>query len=311
MKAYAAFAKIYDHWQEAMGTPFSHLILPKLDRAVEKHHIKIDSMVDVACGTGILAIAMAERGIRTFGIDLSEEMLKRAKAKVRGRKLPLTLSCQDMRSFRLPTGVELATCFFNSLNHLLALEDLLNTFRCVHRALKNGGFFIFDLNNRQCFEALWTKTSIAHQEDFTLIMENHFDPGNRRARAFLTIFQREGRAFRRDQDVIQERWFLDGEVRRALRRAGFQVVEKENFNPFRNLPFKGLKGFWVCRKVAKGEGGPASSQKPSPQASSPSSSPGSSSKTSNPSGSSPSFWRYVRAAASPGKVRDGWANERE
>ncbi|MBI3989094.1 MAG: methyltransferase domain-containing protein [candidate division NC10 bacterium] len=250
MNAYAAFAKIYDRWQEALGTPFSHLILPKLDRTIEKHHIKVESMVDVACGTGTLALVMAGRGIRTFGIDLSEEMLKRAKAKVRGRNLPLTLSRQDMRNFRLATRVDLTTCFFNSLNHLLTFEDLLDTFRSVHEALKDDGYFIFDLNNRRCFKALWTKTSVAHQEDFTLIMENHFDPGSHLARASLTIFQRKGKTFWREQDMIQERWFLDGEVRRALRNAGFQVVEKQNFNPFSHLPFKGLKSFWVCRKVS-------------------------------------------------------------
>lgn len=248
MNTYTAFAKIYDHWQEALGVPFSHLILPKLEHAIERHRIKVESMVDLACGTGTLAIIMAERGIRTFGIDLSEEMLKRAKAKAKGRKLPLTFHCQDMRNFRLPMPVDLATCFFNSLNHLLTLEDLLYTFRSVHRALKDGGYFIFDVNTYRCFEALWTKTSVAHQEDFTLIMENRFDKGSRLATALLTIFQRKGRAFRRDQDRIEERWFLDGEIRRTLRRAGFQVVEKESFNPFRNLPFKDLKGFWVCRR---------------------------------------------------------------
>lgn len=270
MSTYTAFAKIYDRWQEALGVPFSHLILPKLDRAIEKHQIKVESMVDLACGTGTLAIIMAERGIRTFGIDLSEEMLKRAKAKAKGRELPLTLRCQDMRNFRLPMPVDLATCFFNSLNHLLTLEDLLHTFRSVHRALKDGGYFIFDVNNYRCFEALWTKTSIAHQEDFTLIMENRFDKGSHRATALLTIFRRKGRAFRRDQDRIEERWFLDGEIRRTLRRAGFRVVEKENFNPFSHLPFKDLKSFWVCQK-------PLIHQ---PSSSPPSSD--SSSKTSNP-----------------------------
>ncbi len=270
MSTYTAFAKIYDRWQEALGVPFSHLILPKLDRAIEKHQIKVESMVDLACGTGTLAIIMAERGIRTFGIDLSEEMLKRAKAKAKGRELPLTLRCQDMRNFRLPMPVDLATCFFNSLNHLLTLEDLLHTFRSVHRALKDGGYFIFDVNNYRCFEALWTKTSIAHQEDFTLIMENRFDKGSHRATALLTIFRRKGRAFRRDQDRIEERWFLDGEIRRTLRRAGFRVVEKENFNPFSHLPFKDLKSFWVCQKLLIHQ----------PSSSPPSSD--SSSKTSNP-----------------------------
>jgi ubiquinone/menaquinone biosynthesis C-methylase UbiE len=52
-------------------------------------------VLDVGCGTGFLALRMAELGHRAVGIDLSEEMLAAARRKTEGTGLPVTFQLGD------------------------------------------------------------------------------------------------------------------------------------------------------------------------------------------------------------------------
>jgi ubiquinone/menaquinone biosynthesis C-methylase UbiE len=52
-------------------------------------------VLDVGCGTGFLALRMAELGHTSVGIDLSEEMLAEARRKVEGSELPVTFRHGD------------------------------------------------------------------------------------------------------------------------------------------------------------------------------------------------------------------------
>jgi SAM-dependent methyltransferase len=52
-------------------------------------------VLDVGCGTGFLALRMAELGHRAVGIDLSEEMLAEARRKTEGTGLPVTFQLGD------------------------------------------------------------------------------------------------------------------------------------------------------------------------------------------------------------------------
>src|SRR5262249_93495 len=49
----------------------------------------VKSACDIACGTGTTALQLADRGIRMFGVDLSREMCRQARAKARDASLEL------------------------------------------------------------------------------------------------------------------------------------------------------------------------------------------------------------------------------
>lgn len=251
MNAYQYLARVYDQWETMMGAPFSMLIFPKLQQTLEKTNRPISKMGDLACGTGTLVIAMAKMGVHAIGIDLSEGMLDQARAKAKKAGLSILFFQQDMRTFQLPEKVDLVTSFYDSLNHLLTLEDLQQTFNAVASNLNPGGLFIFDVNIRNCFEKLWQGASVFHHEEFTLILENTFDETVLRAQSLVTIFYRKsnGLSFEKFTELCEERCYSDEEITTALHLAGFKVIEKENFNPFREIIKIGpVKGFWVCER---------------------------------------------------------------
>lgn len=74
-----------------------------LERLLERDR---DQVVDVACGTGIVALALAEDGARVFATDRSPAMVARTRARVEERGLGsrVTTGVADAMSLDLPSG---------------------------------------------------------------------------------------------------------------------------------------------------------------------------------------------------------------
>jgi SAM-dependent methyltransferase len=245
---YKVLPLIYDRWQQTYGADYSTLILPRLLATIDRYDIPTTSLLDVACGTGSLGLMMSKRGWSFWGVDASALMVENACRKFRSARGKATILRQDMRSIRIPVSVGLATCMFDSVNHILTHRDLLRAFRGVAGALAPGGFFVFDVNNELCFKKLWNSTQAVHHRDFTLIMQNRYERQRRRAYSFVTLFQRSGNRYERLAEIVQERWYSKPDVRKLLRDAGFEVLESTDFN-FTDVPEVGrIKTWWVARK---------------------------------------------------------------
>lgn len=246
---YSILPAVYDRWQSTYGKSFSELIFPRLLSALRAHRVAVTSMVDVACGTGTLAVLMAQRGWEVYGIDASEGMIRCASAKAVALRVPGAVFLQhDMRSFRLPRQVGLATSFFDSLNHLLTNDDLLAAFRCVRDALVPGGWFIFDLNNEFCYTQLWTRSDTVTHDEFTMTLDNSYDRNERAATSLVTLLLREGNGELRTTETVRERFYPSKDVRALLREAGFSVRESRDFSFTQNPGMGKVKTWWVAEK---------------------------------------------------------------
>lgn len=104
-------------------------------------------VLELGCGTGRVAIALAEAGYEVLGIETSEAMLDIARAKVRGRKLPITFAHGDMRRFSSRRAFGLVVCALNTLLHLQTADDVRDTLVAASRVLRPGGLLAFDIIN--------------------------------------------------------------------------------------------------------------------------------------------------------------------
>lgn len=94
--------------------------------------------LDVGCGTGVLTVALAERGFTVTGVDHSPGMMRLAldKAAAAGVADRVTLSQGDIRRLPYPdASFDVVTCQ-GVLHHL---DDLHGTLREMHRVLAPGG----------------------------------------------------------------------------------------------------------------------------------------------------------------------------
>jgi SAM-dependent methyltransferase len=103
--------------------------------------------LELACGTGLLAVPIAAAGCSTVGLDQSTAMLGNARARAEAAGVALELVEGDMRNFELGRQFSLIFVARNSLLHVLSIPDLVATFRDVRRHLAPGGVFAFDVFN--------------------------------------------------------------------------------------------------------------------------------------------------------------------
>ncbi|HVE91002.1 MAG TPA: class I SAM-dependent methyltransferase [Actinomycetota bacterium] len=104
-------------------------------------------VLELACGTGPLLLPIALRGIPCEGVDLSNEMLIEAQAKLAASNARASLRTGDMADFDLGRRFRFIFIASNSLLHLHATDDILRCFRSVRRHLDGGGRFAFDIFN--------------------------------------------------------------------------------------------------------------------------------------------------------------------
>lgn len=96
--------------------------------------------LDLACGTGQLLKAMAQRGFAVTGLDNSREMLEQAAVRCPEAGL---LLC-DLAAFDHDNRFDLITCFLYSIHYSHPVSALAETLRRSFRALKPGGVLLFD-----------------------------------------------------------------------------------------------------------------------------------------------------------------------
>lgn len=242
---YRWLAKYYDHLFDSHG-PFEaarHSIIgPILPH--------IDSACDLCCGTGTMALLLANRGIRTFAVDLSPDMCRIAREKARLTGVPIRVLRADMRDFRLPQTVDLITCEFDALNHVPRKQDLRRVLRSVARALRPGGHFAFDVNNRLAFERIWSNTWLLDRDPVAMVMHGGHQPGADKAWTNVEWFVRSGKCWKRYHEHVEEVCWSAVEIRGALTSAGFDRVRAWDAAPFFSdgLTRRGNRTFWRARK---------------------------------------------------------------
>lgn len=121
----------------------------------KKYVSKDKTILDLACGSGTLAILLSVEGYRVDGLDLSSEMISLANDKFKAYHILNNLYVKDMSSFNLPNKYDIITCYFDSVNHLPSLNDVKNMMSCVYDALNSDGlFFLTSFRNQNMKQ--WT-----------------------------------------------------------------------------------------------------------------------------------------------------------
>ena len=193
-------------------------------RLVRRTLPDLRSVCELGCGTGTSAIEFARQGLRVFAVDFSPTMLRMARQKIQRARVPILLIRADMRSFRLPEAVDLVSAEWGVVNHVPRAVDLVRVARAVARALRPGGYFVFDVNHQSAFDS-WASPYIQESSNFFLLWDVGWDPRSRKGWRKMTWFmpQRAGRWTRHDEEVEQVIWSL-AEIRRTLRREGFDRI---------------------------------------------------------------------------------------
>ena len=107
---------------------------------IEKFHPSASTLLELGCGTGKHAALFEAAGYAPEGIDMSANMLERARTQYPG----LRFHQGDARSARLTRNFDVVTSLFHVASYQTSNEDLAAYFATAKAHLAPGGIFIFD-----------------------------------------------------------------------------------------------------------------------------------------------------------------------
>jgi SAM-dependent methyltransferase len=181
---YDDFSADYDrfvNWSARLA-----LELPFIQRQLEA--VGARRVLDAACGTGMHALALAERGYEVLGTDLSAGMIERARANAQAAGLKARFVVAGLGELRQQVGddsvpgqggLDAVLCLGNSLPHLLTPADLQRALSDFAACLRPGGLLL--LQNRN-FDAVlarqdWQMSPQSHREgEAEWLFARFYDP---------------------------------------------------------------------------------------------------------------------------------------
>ena len=221
MQAYKALADSYDSLTLDVDydavTDFYWQIL-------EREHLSPRTAVDLACGTGSVAIRLAQRGLQVTAVDMSEDMLCVAQQKCQNMQDPPLFICQSLQALHLPRGVDLAVCALDSLDYITEPADCQEAIRRIYKALNPGGCFIFDVNTPQKLQAMDGQVFLDETEDTYCVWRGEFDAQTNICSYGMDLFQRRGNLWQRSFEEHREYAYSAQQLTDYLRQAGFTRI---------------------------------------------------------------------------------------
>ncbi len=221
MDAYHALAQSYDRLTNDVDygriVDFYHAIL-------EKEHIRPRTVADLACGTGSVALLLAQKGYRVTGVDMSEEMLTVASQRAQEQEKQPLFVCQMLQELALPRGVDMAVCALDGLDYILDPDDCCQAIRQVYRALNPGGIFIFDVNTPEKLRAMDGQVFLDEDDDVYCVWRGEFDEKTNICSYGMDLFQRDGEAWYRSFEEHKEYAYTARQLKDYLKSAGFTHI---------------------------------------------------------------------------------------
>jgi len=232
---YDSIASIYDPWSASVVEDIAFYV----DEA-RRHG---GPVVELAVGSGRIAVPIARAGIKVIGVDLSPGMLSVASdfGEEHGVSDLLDLRVGDLREPPVDETVPLVICPFRSLLHMPDEDEKLRALRAAHDLLQPDGHLIFDVFAPSSEDIAETNGLWLEREE-EIFERADWDEATRTLR--LCVRSGDSAA------SMDLHWLSAIEWGRLIDEAGFDVAGLYGW--FDRRPFKGEEDMiWVCRKRAE------------------------------------------------------------
>ncbi len=139
-------------------------------------------LLDLACGTGTMAIRMAEQGFQVTGVDIIPEMITRASQQALKQGTPVEWVVADARTFNLHKQFPFIYMLGNAFQHFLTRADQEALLARVREHLSPQGCFLFGTRNpspRNLFEARYAEPQHYTMPDgrhYVVTEQQEYDP---------------------------------------------------------------------------------------------------------------------------------------
>lgn len=229
---YDRIARLYDPW--------SHSVTEDIEFYVEEARRSGGPVVELACGTGRIAVPVAQAGLCVIGVDGSAAMLEvaRERTAAAGVEELVELRLGDLRDPPVAERVPLVLVPFRSLLHMTTERDRERALEAARSLLLPGGRLVFDVfapsgEDIEATHGRWL------EREPGIFERADWDEDERT----LTLSVRRGE----EASTMVLAWLSPIEWRRLLDRAGFEV--EALYGWFDRRPYAGEEDFvFVARR---------------------------------------------------------------
>ena len=235
-------AYIHDAGHSAVSNAAAQRLVEELRGLGFRH----GTVVDLGCGSGMLACVVSHAGYRVIGMDISDAMV----AIARKRAPEAEFYVRSFVSADLPPCIavtaigEVLNYAFDERNGMQAREDL---FRRAYEALAPGGLLMFDMAGSGR-AASGNQRTFVEGSDWAVLVEAELDETRHELTRRITSFRQVGTLYRRDTETHRLILVDPNEILQSLRSVGFQVQPLDGYSAER-LPI-GLAGFLSRKPVS-------------------------------------------------------------
>ena len=219
----------YDKWAKLIDNRIRELLTGK-------------KIMEIGCGTGEILQRLAAYGYEVSGIDISEEMLRIAKAKYDS----LDIKKEDMRIIKNENEFDGVVCVFDALNYLQSFEELKLVFENIRRAIKPSGIFLFDLLNRKMIDSMFPEDIFADdRENMSIIWKHSYNEETDLDKISTSFFIREEKnVYKRYDEVFYKKIYSSKKILQMITEVGFELISKEV-----NIDIAGPRMIYLLKRV--------------------------------------------------------------
>jgi len=215
-------------------------------------------ILELGCGTGRVAMTLAQEGFRITGLDLSQQMLDIFNKKLEEETVCVDIIHGNMADFSIGRKFALITAPFRAFQAVIAQNDIKNVLSCVREHLTDNGLFIVNVFNPYAnpLDESW-----CHAEEFRgeIIDEQtgiriaqyecreKIDPANQIIYPYLAydVTYPDGHT-ERLVEKLQMKYYYSHQLRAEVEKAGLVVVDE--FSWYDKSPPGGREIILVCKR---------------------------------------------------------------
>ena len=251
MKNFKLYSEIYDLINFDKDYKKESKFIEKLiSKNIEKK--SNNSILDLGCGTAKHIEFLYDLGYKVEGIDLSSDMLKIAKKRIKKKKIKLFHS--DISSLNLNKKFNIIISLFHVISYQNTNQQIKNTFKTVNKHLKNGGIFIFDFwYGPAVLRDLPTKR-VKKVENKKIKCKRttrpkiHYDLNLVDVNFNFEILNKKNNKISKYMELHKMRYFFDPELHEFSNLFNFKFLNSYEWLSFKKPTYKSWNTVWVLKK---------------------------------------------------------------
>ena len=204
---------------------------PDILNTLQNNKINEGLIVELGCGSGLLAHKLVAANYDILGIDISPSMINIARQRVPQAEFKVA----SLFKVAIPpcsAVISVGEC----LNYLFDPDNnyqkLIHLFERIYQALKSGGIFIGDFLEP---EQITTNKTQGFREgkDWVVMFEKEADQQKQKLTRRIITFRKVGEYYRRDEEVHQVQLYSAQTIVESMSRIGFKLEIKYNYGDFK------------------------------------------------------------------------------